>query len=199
MKPLRRPAAAITQQRAGLTMMARESKKGKKESDKKSTNRRRKRSHKRRTGIETEDASANTCVPCVLISQQLQLQWMTTPTYPPIDQFHKNVTLSTKRGFLSFLCWKISKSMTFPRGCTMYNNVLLLVVKKSNNKEIATRPPRFPWLIVLFYCTSSNCSVSSFSRPIINSCSTSSSLGYYCQLTPFSFIAPNTQTSLLLQ
>ena len=170
MKPLRRPAAAITQQRAGLTMMARESKKGKKESDNKSTNRRKKRSHKRRTGIEREDASANTCVPCVLISQQLQLQWLTTPTYPPIDQFHKNMTLSTKRAFLSPLCWKISKSMTFPR-------VLLLVVKKSNNKEIATRPPRFPWLIVLFYCTSSNCSVSSFSRPIINSCSTSSSLG----------------------
>ena len=115
------------------------------------------------------------------------------------NQFHKNMTLSTKRGFLSLLCWKISTSMTFPRGCTMYNTVLLLVVKKSNNKEIATRPPRFPWLIVLFYCTSSNCSVSSFSRPIINSCSTSSSLGYYCQLTPFSFIAPNTQTSLLLQ
>ena len=42
MKPLRRPAAAITQQRAGLTMMARESKKGKKESDKKSTNQRKK-------------------------------------------------------------------------------------------------------------------------------------------------------------
>ena len=42
MKPLRRPAAAITQQKAGLTMMARESKKGKKESDKKSTNRRKK-------------------------------------------------------------------------------------------------------------------------------------------------------------
>ena len=120
MKPLRRPAAAITQQRAGLTMMARESKKGKKESDKKSTNRRKKRSHERRTGIEIEDASANTCVPCVLISQQLQLPWLTTPTYTPIDQFHKNMTLSTKRGFLSLLCWKISKSMTFPRGSTMY-------------------------------------------------------------------------------
>ena len=92
MKPLRRPDAAITQQRAGLTMMARESKKGKKESDKKSTNRRKKRSHKRRTGIEREDASANTCVPCVLISQQLQLQWMTTPTYPPsIPQKHDPV------------------------------------------------------------------------------------------------------------
>ena len=93
MKPLRRPAAAITQQRAGLTMMARESKKGKKESDKKSTNRRRKRSHKRRTGIEREDASANTCVPCVLISQQLQLQWMATPTYPPQkhDPVHQEV------------------------------------------------------------------------------------------------------------
>ena len=144
MKPLRRPAAAITQQRAGLTMMARESKKGKKESDKKSTNRRKKRSHERGTGIEIEDASAYICVPCVLISQQLQLQWLTTPTHPPIDQFHKNVTLSTKRGCLSLLCWKISKSMTFPRGCTMYNCtytvLLLLVVKKSNNKEIATRP-----------------------------------------------------------
>ena len=92
MKLLRRPDAAITQQRAGLTMMARESKKGKKESDKKSTNRRKKRSHERRTGIEREDASANTCVPCVLISQQLQLQWMTTPTYPPsIPQKHDPV------------------------------------------------------------------------------------------------------------
>ena len=62
-------------------MMARESKKGKKESDKKSTNRRKKRSHERRTGIEIEDASAQ----CVLISQQLQLQWLTTPNYPPIN------------------------------------------------------------------------------------------------------------------
>ena len=186
MKPLRRPDAAITQQRAGLTMMARESKKGKKESDKKSTNRRRKRSHERRTEIETEYASANKCVPCVLISQQLQLQWMTTPTYPPQkhDPVHQEVV-----------------SFSFMLEDIKVNDISswLLVVKKSNNKEIATRPPRFPWLIVLFYCTSSNCSVSSFSRPIINSCSTSSSLGYYCQLTPFSFIAPNTRTSLLLQ
>ena len=95
MKPLRRPAAAITQQRAGLTMMARESKKEKKESDKKSTNRRKKRSHERGTGIEIEDASAYICVPCVLISQQLQLPWLTTPihlyTYRSIPQKHDPV------------------------------------------------------------------------------------------------------------